>query len=107
MSEGRYDSAVAETFRRLVKGCDAADPDRLEADATSSMVTITGLTTGQKVIVNTQRALFQIWVAGRGEGVHFSLGDDGAWRDDRGKGIELFAWVSSCVEAATGEQLAF
>jgi CyaY protein len=38
-------------------------------------------------------------------GIHFSLGDDGRWMDDKGKGLELFAWVSECVAALTGEPL--
>jgi DNA-binding NarL/FixJ family response regulator len=42
----------------------------------------------------------QVWVAGKGLGVHFSLGPDGRWLDDKGKGLELVAWVNECVEAA-------
>jgi hypothetical protein len=41
-------------------------------------------------------------VAGKGEGVHFSLAADGRWLDDKGKGLELTAWVSECVRAAAG-----
>jgi CyaY protein len=100
-----YSAAVARVFKRLVKACDAADPDRLEADATGDMVTITAPRSGEKVIVNTQRAVHQLWVAGKGEGVHFSLGADDRWVDDKGRGLELLAWVTSCVEAATGERL--
>ena len=106
MDDVAYSQAVAQIFKRLVKACDAVDPDRLEADATGDMVTITASKSGEKVIVNTQRAVQQVWVAGKGEGVHFSLAADGRWLDDKGKGLELLAWVSECVEAATGERLA-
>jgi CyaY protein len=105
MDDATYNAAVAQVFKRLVKACDAADPDRLEADATSDMVTITAPTTGEKVIINTQRAVQQLWVAGKGEGVHFSLGADGRWLDDKGRGLELFAWVADCVASATGERI--
>jgi len=106
MDDAAYNQSVAQLFKRLVKACDAADPDRLEADATGDMVTITAPSTGEKVIINTQRAVRQVWVAGKGEGVHFSLAADGRWMDDKDKGLELLAWVQSCVEAATGERLA-
>lgn len=105
MDDATYSAAVSKVFKRLVKACDAADPDALEADATGDMVTITGLKSGDKVVVNTQRAVQQIWVAGKGEGVHFSLGADGRWVDDKGKGLELMAWVAECVYAATGERI--
>jgi len=59
------------------------------------------------VVINTQRAVRQIWVAGKGMGSHFSLADDGRWMDDKGKGMELLAWVSECVAALTGEPLRY
>jgi CyaY protein len=102
MDEATYSVTVAAVFKKLVKAVDAIDPDVLEADATGDMVTIVATKTGEKVIVNTQRAVHQIWVAGGGEGVHFSLGADGRWLDDKGKGLELLAWVGSCVKKASG-----
>jgi CyaY protein len=101
-----YAASVASFFKRLVSAVDAADPDLVECDATGDMVTITAPKSGAKVIVNTQRAVSQIWVAGKGEGVHFSRADDGRWLDDKGKGLELGAWVRECVQDASGVGLA-
>lgn len=100
-----YDTAVATFFKRLVAAVDAADPDLLEADSTGDMVTITAVRSGQKIVVNTQRAVSQVWVAGQGLGVHFSLGSDGRFWDDKAQGKELALWVASCVEAAAGVPL--
>lgn len=100
--EAHYDSAVGAIFKRLVRAIDAADPDIVECDATGDMVTVTATKTGAKVVVNTQRAVQQIWVAGKGVGVHFSQGPDGRWLDDKGKGLELEPWVAECIAAATG-----
>ena len=69
------------------------------------MVTITATKTGEKIVINTQRAVKQIWVAGKGAGLHFSFGSAGQWLDDKGKGVELLAWVAECVAAATGQSL--
>lgn len=96
MPEGEYNQRVSAVFKRLVSALDAVDPDLLEADATGDMVTITS-SKGEKCIVNTQRAVRQVWVAGASQGIHFSLEADGHWRDDKGKGLELFAWVREVV----------
>ena len=106
MDPATYSASVAAFFKRLVAAADQADPDLLECDATGDMVTLTAPASGAKVIVNTQRAVSQIWVAGKGEGVHFSRADDGRWLDDKGKGLELGAWVSECVRDASGVTLA-
>ncbi len=105
MDAALYASSVSSFFKKLVAAADAADPDVLECDATGDMVTFTATKTGTKVIVNTQRAVWQLWVAGKGEGVHFSRGDDGRWLDDKGKGLELAAWVKACVQDAAGIEL--
>jgi CyaY protein len=105
MDDATYTVTVSALFKKLVKAIDAVDPDVLEADATGDMVNITAPRTGEKVIVNTQRAVQQVWVAGGGEGVHFSLAPDGRWLDDKGRGLEVVAWVKTCVQAAAGVSL--
>ena len=105
LDEATYNRLVADVFKRLLKVLDAADPDSLEADSTGDMVTVTGRT-GQKVVINTQRAVHQLWVAGNGSGVHFSW-DGAKWLDDKGKGLELYAWIARCAEAASGEKIRF
>jgi CyaY protein len=104
LDESKFNGLVADVFKRMLKALDAADPDALDADSTGDMLTITGNKSGQKVVVNTQRAVFQLWVAGKSQGLHFSW-DGARWLDDKGKGIELFAWVAECIAAATGVTL--
>lgn len=101
-----YNALVGAVFKRLLKGLDTVDPDLLEADSTGDMVTVTASKSGAKVVVNTQRAVRQIWVAGSGQGIHFDW-DGTKWLDDKKKGLELYAWVSSCVETACGAKVAF
>ena len=106
LDDTTYNSLVADVFKRLLKGLDTVDPDALDADSTGDMVTVTG-NKGAKVVVNTQRAVRQLWVAGKGAGIHFDFDPASAkWLDDKGKGHELFAWVSECVEAASGAKVA-
>jgi CyaY protein len=97
-----YAASVSSFFKKLIAAIDAADPDFVECDSTGDMITITAVKSGAKVIVNTQRAVSQIWVAGKGVGVHFSQAADGRWLDDKQKGLELGAWVAECVKDAAG-----
>lgn len=106
IDEAGYNASVGQVFKRLVQAIDDADPDLLEADSTGDMVTITAVKSNEKVVVNTQRAVRQVWVAGKGVGVHFSQAADGRWLDDKDKGLELISWVKECVAAASGVQLA-
>ncbi|MBL8953544.1 MAG: iron donor protein CyaY [Myxococcaceae bacterium] len=105
MEETTYNALIATAFKRIVKGLDDVDPDLLDVVSTGDKIDATHLPSGEKVVVNTQRAIWQIWVAGRGQGIHFSHQADGRWLDDKGKGLELFAWVTECVTALTGEPL--
>jgi CyaY protein len=102
VDESTYNSLIAAAFKRIVKSLDDVDPDVLDIVATGDMVTATDAKSGEKVVVNTQRAVWQIWVAGKGQGIHFTLAADGRWLDDKGKGLELYAWVAECVNAMAG-----
>jgi len=104
MDETRYNQLVAAAFGALMRALDKVDPDVLDADSTGDMVTVTSAS-GQKVVVNTQRATRQIWVAGKGLGLHFTFAKDGRWMDDKGKDIEFFAFVTDAVEAISGVRL--
>jgi CyaY protein len=103
MDEARYNQLVAGVFKRVLAAADALDPDVLEAESTGDMVTLT-TPSREKCVINTQRAVRQIWVAGKGQGIHFSYDEaSGTWRDDKGKGLELFAFISDVVRELTGE----
>ena len=106
MDNAVYRDQVKQVFKRLSAAIDAEDPDVLEGDSTGELYTIIALSSGAKVIVNTQSAVQQIWVAGQGRGIHFSRSDDGRWLDDKGLGLELYAWVRDCVRAASGVEIA-
>lgn len=108
LDESAYALQVSRAFKRLMAKLDTIDPDVLETESTGDMVTMLAPASGQKVVVNTQRAVKQLWVAGQGQGIHFDFdAATGEWKDDKGKGKELFAWVSSCVAAISGQTLSF
>ena len=107
MEEAAYNALVAAAFKRILAAADALDPDVLEADSTGDMVTLTAASR-EKCIINTQRAVRQIWVAGRGQGIHFTYDpDQGLWKDDKGKGLELLRFVADTVQELTGQPFVY
>jgi CyaY protein len=59
------------------------------------------LANGAKIVVNSQAAMQQLWVAARSGGYHYAW-DGAAWRDTR-DGSELFASLSRIVSAQGGQ----
>src|SRR5690242_12735981 len=107
MDESAYNLKVSAIFKKMLAALDEIDPDLLDAESTGDMLTITGKT-GEKCVVNTQRSVRQMWVAGKGQGVHFSFDPQkGQWLDDKGKGLELFGFVADVVRALCGEPLRY
>jgi CyaY protein len=107
MDEARYNQLAATVFKRMVAAADGIDPDVLEADSTGDMLTLTA-PSREKCIVNTQRAVRQIWVAGRSQGIHFSYDEaTGTWKDDKGRGLELFSFVAQVVREISGADFAY
>jgi CyaY protein len=107
MDEARYNQLTSAAFKRILAAADALDPDVLEADSTGDMVTLTARNR-EKCIVNTQRAVRQLWVAGKGQGIHFTYDDaSGTWKDDKGRGLELFSFVAEVVNDISGVELVY
>jgi CyaY protein len=107
MDEATYNQLISAAFKRIIAAADGMDPDVLEAESTGDMVTLTAASR-EKCIVNTQRAVRQIWVAGRGQGIHFSYDPaSSSWLDDKGKGLELFRFVAEVVREISGEELRY
>lgn len=107
MDESRYNQLVSAAFKRILAAADDIDPDILEADSTGDMVTLTA-SSREKCIINTQRAMRQLWVAGKSQGIHFSFDEaSGTWKDDKGRGLELFSFVADVVRDISGAHFSY
>ncbi|MGA2549905.1 MAG: iron donor protein CyaY [Burkholderiaceae bacterium] len=60
---------------------------------------------GAKIIINSQLALHEIWLAARSGGFHFRL-IDGLWRDSR-DGSEFYEALSKWVTHEAGKPVTF
>lgn len=107
VDEAVYAQQSTSAFKRILAAADEVDPDQLDAESTGDMITLTSAR-GEKCVINTQRAVHQIWVAGKGQGIHFDYDEaSGQWKDDKGKGLELFSFIADVVSDLSGEQLIF
>lgn len=82
IDEAKFDKIADEELRHLERALGECDPDELEADLASGVLTIT-LAGGAKIVVNSHRAAGQIWMAGFRTAWHFSPVDEGGrwqWR---------------------------
>jgi len=79
-----------------------ADAD-IECSRSGNVLEIECIDTGSKVIVNSQSAMQEIWVAARSGGFHYRY-QDGRWIDTR-DGSEMFAALSAILSEQGGAVL--
>jgi CyaY protein len=105
LDESRYLSLVDVAWRQIEKLFDAVDPDLAEVTNAGDVVTI-AYPKGVRCIINTQRPVRQIWLAARDTAIHFDHDEaTGHWLDDRGRGIELFAYLRALTKDLAGVDL--
>ena len=104
MSESEF-LALAEAVLDAIeigmeRAGEAANVD-LECSRSGNVLEIEFIDQGSKIIVNTQAAMKEIWVAARAGGFHYRMADDQLWKDTR-DGSELFAALSRLASAQAG-----
>ena len=85
LPEAEFDRVADEELHALERALGDVDPDELEVELSSSVLTLM-LADGQKVIVNSHRAARQIWMAAFRNAWHFSPVADGGrtlWKTDK------------------------
>jgi CyaY protein len=107
MSESEFLTAAEAVINAIEIGmeraAEAADVD-LECSRSGNVLEIEFIDQGSKIIVNTQAAMQEIWVAARAGGFHYRMADNQQWKDTR-DGSELFAALSRLATAQAGASL--
>jgi CyaY protein len=102
MDEAAYERLATDTFTRVLDLFQEIDPEDADVELAGDVIRI-DLRGGQRIVLNTQRPVRQIWLAGGQSAWHFSY-DGVAWLDDKGRG-ELFDVLSKLTQAAIGLEL--
>ena len=91
MDEQRYLRLAGETFEKVLDAFEDVDGDDADVEPKGDVVAIR-FRDGSRCVINTQRPVRQIWLAGKKRAWHFSWDEASQrWLDDKGSGDELFA----------------
>jgi CyaY protein len=105
VDESSYERLAADTFKRVLDLFQDVDPDDADAEAAGDVVRV-ALRGGQRIVLNTQRPVRQLWLAGGQSAWHFSYdASSQRWLDDKGRG-ELFDVLRKLAKDAAGLSLA-
>ena len=85
MTEAEFDKVAEAELHHLEARLSELDPDEVEVDFSSGVLTLT-LADDQVIVINSHRAAGQIWMAAFRTAWHFSPKNEGdalAWRTDK------------------------
>jgi len=106
MDESLYLRRADEAFHRIQAALEPLDPDVVDFEFSHDVLQII-FADGARCVINTQRPARQLWLAWDRRAWHFDWDEArGAWLDDKGEGVELFAKVREIVKGKTGEEIA-
>ena len=71
MTESEFDTAAAAELHALEAALSEVDPDELDVELSSGVLTLT-FADDQKIVINSHRAAGQIWMAAFRTAWHFS-----------------------------------
>jgi CyaY protein len=107
LSAADYDSRTREVLAAIEAAADRFLQDDvidIDTSRTGGLLEL-AFPNGNKIVVNTQPPLRELWLAARSGGFHFrSVG--GRWIDGR-DGRELFDVLSACASEEAGQALRF
>jgi CyaY protein len=100
VDDSSYERLAADTFKRVLDLFQDVDPEDADVEPSGDVIRI-ALRAGGRVVLNTQRPVHQLWLAGGQRAWHFSY--DAAterWLDDKGRGDELFGVLGELAREA-------
>ena len=100
MDEQTFKALTHDAIERVRTRLDAHDPDVVEAVSEAEVLKIQ-FPSGPPFILNTQRAVREIWLAADRHAWHFRY-DGAVWLDKKGSGAEIFSTLSGLVSKKTG-----
>lgn len=109
ISEQDYRKLIQSILAKIEAAFEAVDPDVVECEQQFGALTLK-LASGARCILSAQPSVRQLWmaVASRGIAHHFSYDEArGQWLDDKGKGIEVLAYLRGYLKEEAGLEVAF
>lgn len=104
MGESEFLAQAEATLGAIEAALDRLNDDDMldvECSRSGNVLEIEFIRNGSKIIVNSQAAMQELWVAARAGGFHYRQDSDGKWCNTR-DGSELYATLSELVSAQSG-----
>lgn len=107
MGKPSFSDRVDVALARIEAGIEAiADDAEIDPVRAGNVLTLT-FENGHRIVVNSQAAASELWVAARSGGFHYRWDEThGSWIDTRA-GTELFNALAKLVELETGSPVSF
>jgi len=105
LSESEYEERALPELRALIDALDDLEPEGLEAELASDILTLE-FSDGTRYVVNSHRAARQIWMAAERNAWHFDWdASKKAWVAHK-TGDELWATLQGLLQTKLGRPLA-
>ena len=107
MTESEFLSHAEESLREIESSLEELTETTgldIECQRSGKVLEIELFDHGEKIIVNIQAPMQELWLAGKLGGFHFKL-QAKQWIDTRGNG-ELYAVLSRAISLAAGQEVA-
>ena len=106
MENKEYFARVSELFEKVEEKLDEFEED-IDYDTTPDKININIERNGKKIVINTQRAIKEIWLAGNSRGWHFQYNvSEGIWFA-RAEKEEFFKCLSNLLSKNLGFVVSF
>jgi iron donor protein CyaY len=108
MDEQEYRRKVQTTLDKIERAFTDVDPDVAECEQSLGSLTVTSADRS-RLILSSQPSVRQVWLALAAKGIahHFNWASDSQWIDDKGKGIELLAFLKQYFKESADLDLNF
>ena len=106
MDSKAYIRYADELFRTIEDKLEEFE-EEVDYDRTSDKLEATIESTGKKIVVNTQRAIHEIWLAGNSRGWHFQYDEDNTCWFALAEKVEFYSCLSELLSTNLGRQVSF
>lgn len=109
VDEAQYRNVMKETLDRVERAFDDVDPDVAECTVQFGALAVV-FPNGSKLILSSQPSVQQLWMAVAAKGIAYHFDYDAktkAWKDDKGQGVEPFAFLRNYLKESCGLELRF
>ena len=101
-----YIKYADELFRTIEDKLEEFE-EEIDYDRTPDKLEATIETTGKKIVVNTQRAIHEIWLAGNSRSWHFQYDEDQTCWFAQAEKVEFYSCLSELLSTNLGRQVSF